>query len=207
MEILKEFDLGNGVYAAWITIAGTKFRGALHFGPIPTFDETKKSLEVFFWESETMNCPMRIFPLFSGNKRKVRDVIKFPSVMLLPTIGKRRCRSAKSSYGITPFITFGYFAASTHQWADFIGGIDCGGVGRTAPTKKNKRDYQCNGATENPPDIGISGHWLSDGCFCNRRNRGFRCRLRCIGNYCYHGGVPMTAPFWMMPVPRFLVLS
>ena len=81
MEIPKEFDLENGVYAAWITIAGTKFRGALHFGPIPTFDETKKSLEVFLLgigDHELSHADLSVISV--EIKEKLRDVIKFPSV-------------------------------------------------------------------------------------------------------------------------------
>ena len=47
LEVPPHFELADGVYAAWVTIQGTKFRGALHWGPIPTFDESQKSLEVY----------------------------------------------------------------------------------------------------------------------------------------------------------------
>lgn len=47
LEVPIGFDLADGIYAAWVTINGTKFRGALHWGPIPTFEETNKSLEVY----------------------------------------------------------------------------------------------------------------------------------------------------------------
>ena len=47
LEIPKGFELADGVYAAWVTIDETRFRGALHWGPIPTFEETGKSLEVY----------------------------------------------------------------------------------------------------------------------------------------------------------------
>ena len=47
LEVPLGFDLADGIYAAWVTINGTRFRGALHWGPIPTFDEEAKSLEVY----------------------------------------------------------------------------------------------------------------------------------------------------------------
>jgi riboflavin kinase / FMN adenylyltransferase len=47
LEIPVGFELSEGIYAAWVTIDGTRFRGALHWGPIPTFDEEAKSLEVY----------------------------------------------------------------------------------------------------------------------------------------------------------------
>jgi len=47
LEVPVGFDLADGIYAAWVTIDGIRFRGALHWGPIPTFDEDTKSLEVY----------------------------------------------------------------------------------------------------------------------------------------------------------------
>lgn len=41
------FDLKDGIYAALVTIDGKEYKGALYFGPIPTFEEKDKSLEVF----------------------------------------------------------------------------------------------------------------------------------------------------------------
>lgn len=42
-----DFDLEDGIYAVLVTIDGIKYKGALHFGPIPVFNEQEKSLEVF----------------------------------------------------------------------------------------------------------------------------------------------------------------
>jgi riboflavin kinase / FMN adenylyltransferase len=81
MEVPEGFDIANGVYAAWVTIAGTRFRGALHWGPIPTFDETKKSLEVFLLglgEHELSHADLSVVSV--EIKEKIRDIIKFPSV-------------------------------------------------------------------------------------------------------------------------------
>lgn len=81
MEVPKGFDLTNGVYAVWVTIAGTRFRGAMHFGPIPTFDQTKKSLEVFLLglgEHELSHADLSVVSV--ELKEKLRDIIKFPSV-------------------------------------------------------------------------------------------------------------------------------
>jgi riboflavin kinase/FMN adenylyltransferase len=47
MKIPVDFDLPDGIYAAWVTIGTTRYGGALHWGPIPTFKEEMKSLEVF----------------------------------------------------------------------------------------------------------------------------------------------------------------
>jgi riboflavin kinase/FMN adenylyltransferase len=47
LEVPPDFDLADGIYAVRVTITGTRFRGALHWGPIPTFEEPAKSLEVY----------------------------------------------------------------------------------------------------------------------------------------------------------------
>jgi riboflavin kinase / FMN adenylyltransferase len=81
MAIPKDFELENGVYASWVTINGTKFRGALHFGPIPTFDQSQKSLEVFLLGVGDHELSHAAIPtLFVEIIAKVRDIIKFPSV-------------------------------------------------------------------------------------------------------------------------------
>lgn len=47
MQIPAGFILAEGIYAVWVAIGEKKCMGAMHFGPIPVFDEQAKSLEVF----------------------------------------------------------------------------------------------------------------------------------------------------------------
>jgi len=47
MDIPEEFQLEDGIFAVWVKISGRKMMGAMHFGAVPTFDQAKKSLEVF----------------------------------------------------------------------------------------------------------------------------------------------------------------
>ena len=47
MEIPTGMDLLEGIYAAWISIGGKTFMGALHYGPVPVFGQQTNSLEVF----------------------------------------------------------------------------------------------------------------------------------------------------------------
>jgi riboflavin kinase/FMN adenylyltransferase len=47
LKIPKNFLLKHGIYACWIWINKNKYKGALHYGPIPTFKESQESLEVF----------------------------------------------------------------------------------------------------------------------------------------------------------------
>lgn len=47
LKIPEKFKLKDGVYAVKVVIEKYVFKGALHFGPTPTFNEKEKSLEVY----------------------------------------------------------------------------------------------------------------------------------------------------------------
>lgn len=46
MQVPSNFDMEPGVYASWVTIDNKVYKGALHYGPIPTFNQNNNSLEV-----------------------------------------------------------------------------------------------------------------------------------------------------------------
>ncbi len=78
LAIPKKFILKNGVYAVWVILGKKKYKGALHYGPIPTFDLTKKSLEVYLITEDNKLIPS---PIKSSIKvkiiQKIRNVIHF----------------------------------------------------------------------------------------------------------------------------------
>ena len=81
MEVPPDFTLASGVYAVWVTISETKIRGAMHWGPIPTFDETQKSLEVFLLgvgDHELSHADLSHISV--DVKERIRDIVKFPTV-------------------------------------------------------------------------------------------------------------------------------
>lgn len=47
LKIPVNFELEDGIYAAKVNIEDKIFSGALHYGPVPTFNESEKSLEVY----------------------------------------------------------------------------------------------------------------------------------------------------------------
>lgn len=57
MQVLPEMVLGmkEGIYAARVTISGQNqgaaYGGALYYGPVPVFNQTEKSLEVYLVDS------------------------------------------------------------------------------------------------------------------------------------------------------------
>lgn len=57
LEIPENFNLNDGIYAVKVRIGGKEFPGAMHFGPIPTFNENEKTLEVFLIDASEKNIP------------------------------------------------------------------------------------------------------------------------------------------------------
>ncbi|MFA6081616.1 MAG: riboflavin kinase [Patescibacteria group bacterium] len=77
LKIPDNFELKNGVYAVKVVIKNKIFKGALHYGPVPTFGEPQKSLEVYLIDTtsqledlESENIKVEIIKF-------LRDVIKF----------------------------------------------------------------------------------------------------------------------------------
>ncbi len=46
LVVSKDLVLDEGIYAAWVVINGKTYKGALHYGSIPTFDLSDKTMEV-----------------------------------------------------------------------------------------------------------------------------------------------------------------
>ncbi len=55
MVIPKTLNAQDGIYAARIWIGKKEYKGALHFGPIPTFEDEKKNLEVFLLDTKSVS--------------------------------------------------------------------------------------------------------------------------------------------------------
>lgn len=80
LKIPDNFKLKDGIYAAKVSIENKIFSGALHYGPTPTFNEEKKSLEVFLLGSsnnELENLEGKIIKV--EIIKYLRPVIKFES--------------------------------------------------------------------------------------------------------------------------------
>lgn len=86
LKIPDDFELKNGIYATKVSIEKKIFKGALHYGPVPTFNEKEKSLEVYLIEitnKDLINCDLENL---DGKIIKVeiikylREIIKFKLV-------------------------------------------------------------------------------------------------------------------------------
>jgi riboflavin kinase/FMN adenylyltransferase len=81
LQIPKKLEIQDGIYAVFVMIAGKKYQGALHFGPIPQFDEEKKSLEVFLLNVQTISEKMvKESPITVEIVSYLRPIQKFSSV-------------------------------------------------------------------------------------------------------------------------------
>lgn len=83
LKIPKNFNLAFGIYAVWVTIRDKPFKGALHFGPIPQFNQTTNSLEVMLVDvsgevPESSNSSIEVVVV-----KKIRDIKKFKNVVEL----------------------------------------------------------------------------------------------------------------------------
>jgi riboflavin kinase/FMN adenylyltransferase len=64
LDIPDNFQLDDGIYAVKVFVSDEQdpsskkeFKGALHFGPIPTFKEDEKTLEVFLIDTKDSDIP------------------------------------------------------------------------------------------------------------------------------------------------------
>jgi riboflavin kinase/FMN adenylyltransferase len=46
LVVPKDLSLDEGIYAVWVVIDGRTYKGALHYGAIPTFQLKDKTMEV-----------------------------------------------------------------------------------------------------------------------------------------------------------------
>ena len=84
--IPDNFELKDGIYAAKVKIGNSTFKGALHYGPVPTFNEEKKSLEVYL--IEITNKDLESYELANLDEitikveiiQYLREIIKFKQV-------------------------------------------------------------------------------------------------------------------------------
>jgi len=82
LQIPKNFKLKSGIYAAWVWINNQKYQGALHFGPIPAFNNPTSSLEIFVLNFDS-NSPIN--QLSFKTTSYLRPIKNFTSLASLKT--------------------------------------------------------------------------------------------------------------------------
>lgn len=58
MIIPEDFDLEYGIYAGWFVIDHKPYKAALHFGPVPVFNEDIPTLEAHLIDITDENMPL-----------------------------------------------------------------------------------------------------------------------------------------------------
>lgn len=80
LQIPEDFSLENGIYAALVKVQDRTFLAAMHFGPIPTFNESAKSLEVLLIDVTQKDIPeTENQKIVIEVKQRLRGIIKFKS--------------------------------------------------------------------------------------------------------------------------------
>lgn len=99
MEISKDLKLNQGIYAVWVAIGESKFKGALHFGPVPTFAQSAKSLEVFLLDTtEKQIQGLNTMSIHITPVKLIREVRKFSSPMELVAQMKKDIMDARAAF-------------------------------------------------------------------------------------------------------------
>lgn len=99
LEIPDGFELANGIYSGMATIESKDYLAAIHFGPVPTFDEQEKTLEVFLINTHESDLPKGpIDNLKLTIKNKIRDIKKFETEDLLKEQIKEDVENIKSAH-------------------------------------------------------------------------------------------------------------
>lgn len=65
-------ELKCGIYACFVTINGTKFKGAMHYGPRPVFKDTE-TLEIHILDAAPADIPATVDIDIIGRIRDVED--------------------------------------------------------------------------------------------------------------------------------------
>lgn len=78
LKIPGNFNIDEGIYAVSVKVKDKIFNGAMHFGPVPTFNETEKTLEVFLIDTSDEDIPeTKTFEI--ETIQYLRPVLNFPN--------------------------------------------------------------------------------------------------------------------------------
>ena len=57
LAVSPDLVLEDDIYAVWVVINDVTYKGALHYGPIPTFGQKDKTMEVHLLDVTDSNAP------------------------------------------------------------------------------------------------------------------------------------------------------
>ncbi|MEK7586040.1 MAG: riboflavin kinase [Patescibacteria group bacterium] len=84
--IPEGFHIDEGIYAVWVVIDNLTYKGALHYGPIPTFDLKDKTLEVHLIDVTDGDAPETFGKEIEIDVvERIRDIRYFDTALELAT--------------------------------------------------------------------------------------------------------------------------
>ncbi len=84
LVIPEKFDEQEGIYAGLVWIEKKRYKGAFHYGPVPTFEEDAKSLEVFLIDTDENDLRnLERVTIKIELVKKIRDIVKFSTIQEL----------------------------------------------------------------------------------------------------------------------------
>lgn len=95
LSIPRDFVFPEGIYAVWVKIDNKKYQGALHWGPVPSFHEKEKSLEVYI-----MNAGNNVFPTSYTRKLEIEIVKKIRPVQMFSSVKKLTAQITRDIFTI-----------------------------------------------------------------------------------------------------------
>ncbi len=78
LAVVEDIILEDGIYAAWIMINDKPYKGALHYGPIPTFNQKDNTMEVHLIDVTDEDFPeTKDVKIEIDIVQKLRDIKRF----------------------------------------------------------------------------------------------------------------------------------
>ena len=100
LAVPSDIVLDDGIYAAWVVISEKTYKGALHYGAIPTFDKKEKTMEVHLLDVTDDNAPdTENVDIEIDIVSHIRNVWKFASVEELAIQIDKDVKSVQSLLG------------------------------------------------------------------------------------------------------------
>jgi riboflavin kinase/FMN adenylyltransferase len=77
LKVPENIEIPDGIYAVRVYLDGATFLGAMHSGPIPVFNESEKTIEVFLIDIDSESLPEQIPDLEIETIKYLRPVMNF----------------------------------------------------------------------------------------------------------------------------------
>ncbi len=96
-HVPEDLDIEDGIYATWVSVDNSTFKGALHYGPIPTFDLKDKTLEVHLLNVTDGDVPVTMDKDIEIDiVERIRDVKHFENALELANAISSDVKKVKS---------------------------------------------------------------------------------------------------------------